>query len=870
MSTGSGSLAVGELFGAAGFITSVVAGSMALVRPFKVAKKSFIRDVGFFTVAAVFSIYFLHDGKLYYWECCVMVGFYIFYVLFVVFSHWWSDRKRKLREAEVIARGHFFVPSINGEIEEYRDDEEDEDRGMGSRSSTGRSMEDFAALERGGHYQEESIAEEDEETRNMLLGELNRNMRITRPTLRHRRSMSKPIRPSLVGALEFRAVLSSLQRSANIQPVQLNTRRYTDEEPTITLTRRASHLSTVSDPMMLNVTDSHEDSRYLSVGGSNAYMQSGGRIRAVSTGDSERVRYDPERLQSIQQPLAKQQRYSEEEEPHKLQQHFNEQLSQTSGSISKRLHATSPSLAPPSEHLHSGSFPSLIDPDSIESRQERRSDSTRKPGVPLSRTDSGKSGNSSFISPLIQINDHDRNYPKITIPTTSGRSSGTASPFPAYNDHASPIQINLPPNLFPEAAYINENVVGGQDKRPPRWWPSRFLPPPTVLYAKLFPTIFNWRMKTWWEKLLGLVSAPSVFLLTITLPVVESSSDEPAEDAVATDSPHKHISNEHRRNLSEAHTNGSQDQGALLPPIINVNDADEPSGSEDSQDWKSRTSESTNVPTREVGGMHSPSPEPEDDSNSAKDTASSPPSLSDDWHWWLVVVQIFCAPLFIVVVVWTNINRDASAVSLVRLMLISLLSSLCILAIILGTTNITNRPPHWRFLLCFVGFVVSIAWISTIANEVVGVIKTIGVVLDMSDAILGLTVFAVGNSLGDLVANITVARLGYPVMALSACFGGPMLNILLGIGLSGLYLSLRRARDRQDRHPHRKLELEPYDIHISSTLLISGVTLLVTLLALLVAVPARQWRMDKWIGWGLVLLWVLSTGVNVILEVVRV
>jgi sodium/potassium/calcium exchanger 6 len=48
----------------------------------------------------------------------------------------------------------------------------------------------------------------------------------------------------------------------------------------------------------------------------------------------------------------------------------------------------------------------------------------------------------------------------------------------------------------------------------------------------------------------------------------------------------------------------------------------------------------------------------------------------------------------------------------------------------------------------------------------VGVLKTVGVILNISEALLGLTIFAAGNSVGDLVADITVARLGYPVMAL--------------------------------------------------------------------------------------------------------
>ena len=33
-----------------------------------------------------------------------------------------------------------------------------------------------------------------------------------------------------------------------------------------------------------------------------------------------------------------------------------------------------------------------------------------------------------------------------------------------------------------------------------------------------------------------------------------------------------------------------------------------------------------------------------------------------------------------------------------------------------------------------------------------------------------------GNSLGDFVANVTIAKMGFPTMAMSACFGGPMLS----------------------------------------------------------------------------------------------
>lgn len=137
------------------------------------------------------------------------------------------------------------------------------------------------------------------------------------------------------------------------------------------------------------------------------------------------------------------------------------------------------------------------------------------------------------------------------------------------------------------------------------------------------------------------------------------------------------------------------------------------------------------------------------------------------WSRWLVALQLFTGPFFVVLIVWANTMEDYENPKrmLVRAVLYSLLLSLCLLGALLLTTT-PDKKPKYHFLLCFLGFIISVAWISTIAGEVVGVMKAFGVILDISEAILGLTIFAVGNSLGDLVADVTVARLGYPVMAL--------------------------------------------------------------------------------------------------------
>jgi hypothetical protein len=52
-------------------------------------------------------------------------------------------------------------------------------------------------------------------------------------------------------------------------------------------------------------------------------------------------------------------------------------------------------------------------------------------------------------------------------------------------------------------------------------------------------------------------------------------------------------------------------------------------------------------------------------------------------------------------------------------------------------------------------------------TEVVSLLKTIGVILNISDSLLGLTIFAVGNSLGDLVAD-QVGR-GKAAIAVGGC-----------------------------------------------------------------------------------------------------
>lgn len=93
--------------------------------------------------------------------------------------------------------------------------------------------------------------------------------------------------------------------------------------------------------------------------------------------------------------------------------------------------------------------------------------------------------------------------------------------------------------------------------------------------------------------------------------------------------------------------------------------------------------------------------------------------------------------------------------------------------------------PIGAALVAVYGFALAGMWIDIIAGELVGVIHTFGIIGHVKPSILGLTVLAWGNSLTDLMANISIAlqSSGGSSMAMTACFAGPLFNLLLGLGI---------------------------------------------------------------------------------------
>lgn len=230
--------------------------------------------------------------------------------------------------------------------------------------------------------------------------------------------------------------------------------------------------------------------------------------------------------------------------------------------------------------------------------------------------------------------------------------------------------------------------------------------------------------------------------------------------------------------------------------------------------------------------------------------------IAGEWCRWLCIVQGFFAPQIAQLIVWKEMSTKPAALVIPALVCFGISTAFGAVVIL---TSSPKRKPRWYKLLCIPGFIMSIMWISTVADEVVDVLKSLGIICNISEELLGLTVFAIGNSLDDLAANISVARHGHPVMALSACFGGPLLNILLGISVSGIYVSIRDL--------HTKREPESISLQVDKSLFIEAGMVLLTILFVFCAMIWTRWKFTKAVGLILIAVWVVGTIANVALKI---
>ncbi|GAA5976313.1 hypothetical protein JCM10908_005454 [Rhodotorula pacifica] len=810
----SGSLAIGELLGAASFITSVVAGTMALITPFRVQRRTFLRDVGFFSIAVTLTLCILYDSHIHLWEALLMVGLYVVYVLFVAVGSWWESRtnekKRRLREA----RGEYEDEDLDNIVE---GDVEWEGTGQialptsgastptseyagraGSPSSTLRNV--FVSPMMTPPYSPDPSGM----TRSQSQSSVTRGAQALRPPPtplihQHRRKRSRSVRPSLLGAIEFADVVHSLSsdqaNAANVLAVF-----------------GGGHQHHAHSHDVVEDWSEHPNGHVAPIAGrGRAHSQPG--VVQLSGGEDTLangvLRNAQQRAEGARRaPLGP-----------------------------RRTTWTGPGDST-DEEAEAGAKSGVID------LSKGVEDPWKDARSPLPRQGHARTRSAATV-------------PSIYLTTDNGSATaldGTRS--------------------SSEATIRPATAVAPIDPRP-RPTRRQLL---HALLGALFPSLQAFTSKSLIGKITALLCVPALLALNLTLPVAE----EPTCDDDCSWTEEKQDAGDAEREGRPAHAN---DEAAIerigrtlhSPATVHGHEHDaspthrlqhiraeaaEADAPSPSLAWGEVTRdpvESLNLgspavalqqnPLEEFGVIQSPAAVEETSRLEMQPQAVIEQEALAREHVTRTLTAMQCAlgPVFVV----TALLADDLAwyYPLVAF-------AVGLFFAFLAYRFFTDTRHRGRIILSFLGFGIAMVWILMIVNEVVGVLQTLGHIFGISDAILGLTIFAMGNSLGDLVANATVARMGYPAMAVAACFGGPMLNILLGVGLSGTYLILLGPARGQ-----------PIHVPMGRTLCVSGVGLLAILLATLVFVPLNGYRMSKRVGASLIVAYICLLCTNVAVEI---
>lgn len=201
---------------------------------------------------------------------------------------------------------------------------------------------------------------------------------------------------------------------------------------------------------------------------------------------------------------------------------------------------------------------------------------------------------------------------------------------------------------------------------------------------------------------------------------------------------------------------------------------------------------------------------------------------------------------------------------------------------------IDNFYKYFTIIFLSIGIINSILWISIFANSLIEILDIYQKITGISKAILGLTIFAWGNSVSDLISNIAMCKLYHKapvddinllqktatkffIIACSSCCGGVLLNSMGGIGVSALAAMLFVNTSSSKWWILRHIELSETGT-IDYKFIVSSITIILQIIALALYFSNKDILKGylnnnmKFVGMIMCCSWGIATMINIVLE----
>ncbi|XP_072319233.1 sodium/potassium/calcium exchanger 2-like isoform X2 [Eucyclogobius newberryi] len=161
-----------------------------------------------------------------------------------------------------------------------------------------------------------------------------------------------------------------------------------------------------------------------------------------------------------------------------------------------------------------------------------------------------------------------------------------------------------------------------------------------------------------------------------------------------------------------------------------------------------------------------------------------------------------------------------------------------------------RRETSARFFpLTFLG---SISWIAFFSYLMVWWAHQVGETFWITEEIMGLTILAAGTSIPDLITSVIVARKGLGDMAVSSSVGSNIFDITVGLPFPWLLFNIIN-------------DFKPVEVS-SNGLFCAIVLLFLMLLFVISSIAACKWKMSKFLGFFMFVLYFVFLVVSVMLE----